>query len=327
MRATSLSMNGSALYPAAWYEKRGIECGVNISAETDKWLDWYQEGGKIGQNIHGYDDDSVIIQVEMNGNVIEASPLEIVSRIVTDQVTNSNIKSDEAIKALAVATATELKYAYANGEKTPAVTGRAPADSVREIVASVLDETVMYADEAAWTPVFYCSSGNTNDASEMVEGDFPYLVSVESKYDSRDKNSGYYKQTEYNSTMLRSRIEGLYDVTLSDDISNWIQILETTKEGYVTKVLIDGQTEADGYEFFVEALDLPSANVAVALNKSSIRFTIYGTGYGLGMSVAGAKYYASLDDMSYTEILEHYYPGTEIRETDWNDYYRVGQNG
>ena len=326
VKATSLSMNGSALYPAAWYEKRGIECGVNINAETDKWLDWYQEGGKIGQNIHGYDDTELLIQVEMNGNVIEAAPLEIVSRIVTDQVTNSGIKSTEAIKALAVAAASELKYAYSTGEKTPAVTGRASSDSVREIVAEVLNETVMYDEEVAWTPVFYCSSGNTNDASEMVEGDFPYLVSVESKYDSKDKNSGYYEQTEYTSTLLRSRIEGLYNITLSDDISNWIEILETTDEGYVTKVNIDGQLEADGYEFFVDVLSLPSANVVVALNKSSIRFTIYGTGYGLGMSVVGAKYYASLDDMSYTEILEHYYPGTQIMETEWETYYKDGQN-
>ena len=84
-RPTALSMNGSALYPAAWYDKQGIECTVNINAERDKWTDWYEEGGKISQSLQeSSDDDSASIRVEMNGNEIEASPLEIVSRIVTD---------------------------------------------------------------------------------------------------------------------------------------------------------------------------------------------------------------------------------------------------
>ena len=321
----ALSMNGSALYPAAWYEKRGIECSVNISAESDKWLDWYQEGGKIGQNIH-ISEDEMMIQVEMNGNIMTNTPLEIISRIVTDQCTSANVKSPEAIKALATAAATELKYAYANGEKAPAVTGRAATDTIRELVKQVLSDTVVYDGEVCWTPVFFCSSGNTNDASEMVEGDYPYLVSVPSEYDSKDRNSGYYTQKEITTTVTRSRVEGLYNITLSDNPAEWIGIVETTAEGYVTKVNIDNQIEVDGYEFFVDGLELPSANVTVALNNNSFRFTIYGTGYGLGMSVVGAKYYASLDDMSYVQILEHYYPGTQVVGTLWGDYYKDNQN-
>ena len=319
-RPTALSMNGSALYPAAWYDKQGIECTVNINAERDKWTDWYEEGGKIGQSLQeSPDDDSATIRVEMNGNEIEASPLEIVSRIVTDL--GDGITNEETIKALAVATATELKYNYSTGVKLPSVTGRASTETVRRIVSEVLNETVMYNGEICWTPVFLCSSGNTNNASEMVEGDFPYLISVPSPYDSKDRNNGYYSQMEYSTTMFRSRVEGVYGITLSDDMENWIEITETTSEGYATKVMLDGQTEVDGYEFFVDCLALPSANVTVALNNSSFRFTIYGTGFGLGMSVVGAKYYAAQDGLSYTEILQHYYPGTQVQDTLWKTYY------
>lgn len=320
-RPTALSMNGSALYPAAWYEKNGVECNVNINAESDKWMDWYKEGGKIGQSIHSAEDENLLIQVEMNGNVIEDTPLEIVSRIVTEQAANANIKSTEAIKALAVATATELKYNYMYGEKTPAVSGRAAADSVREAVSEVLDETLTYNDDVCWTPVFTCSSGNTNDASEMVEGEYPYLISVDSGYDSREKTL-YYNQKDILVASLSSRIEGIYDIELSENRDEWIRVIETTKEGYVTKVMIDNQIEVDGYEFFVDVLSLPSANVIVALNNNSFRFTIYGTGYGLGMSTVGAKYFASIGDMTYTQILEHYYPGTQIQQTEWKTYYR-----
>ncbi|MBR0343166.1 MAG: competence/damage-inducible protein A [Oscillospiraceae bacterium] len=318
-RATALSMNGSALYPAAWYEKNGIECNVNITAESDKWMDWYEEGGKIGQNIHT-DDEELLIQVEINGNVLEDTPLEIISRIVTEEVTNNNIKTTETIKALAVATATELKYSFLNEEKIPSYAGRAATDTVRAAVSEVLDETLMYDGEVCWAPMFTCSSGNTNDASEMVEGDYPYLVSVDSAYDSKEKDK-YYNQTDVLIASLKSRIEEIYGIELSDDRDDWIRVIESTKEGYATKVMVDNQLEVDGYEFFVNVLDLPSANVIVALNNNSFRFTIYGTGYGLGMSVVGAKYFASIADMDYKEILEHYYPGVQIQQTEWNTYY------
>ncbi|MDO5139369.1 MAG: nicotinamide-nucleotide amidohydrolase family protein, partial [Oscillospiraceae bacterium] len=277
-RATALSMNGSALYPAAWYEKNGIECNVNITAESDKWMDWYEEGGKIGQNIHT-DDEELLIQVEINGNTLEDTPLEIISRIVTEEVTNNNIKTTETIKALAVATATELKYSFLNEEKIPSYAGRAATDTVRAAVSEVLDETLMYDGEVCWAPMFTCSSGNTNDASEMVEGDYPYLVSVDSAYDSKEKDK-YYNQTDILIASLKSRIEEIYGIELSDDRDDWIRVIESTKEGYATKVMVDNQLEVDGYEFFVNVLDLPSANVIVALNNNSFRFTIYGTGYG-----------------------------------------------
>ncbi len=320
VRATTLSMNGSALYPNAWYETKGLECSVNITAESDKWLDWYRQGGKVGQALQEAEKQvDHTIRVTMNGEEIIDSPTEIIARIVTNQA--PDIKNEETLKALAVAAATELKYKYSIGEKAPEVTGRAATDLVRGVVRGVLEETLTYGGQPSWTPVFHCSSGSTNNASEMVEGSFPYLVSVESEYDSLDKNSGYYEVTDFTADLFRSRVEALCGITLSEDIENWLEILNTTSVGTVTKVMIDGKLEMDGYEFFSEILALPSANVTVALNNRTFRFTIYGTGRELGMSIAGAKYYVSKSGWTYDEVLSHFYPGTSIENVPWDEYY------
>lgn len=320
LRPTTLSINGSVLYPNAWYKKNGIECGVNIPAESDRWLDWYRQGGKVGQALSEADHQvEPKIRVTMNGEELIDTPLEVVSRIVTNEA--PDISSSETLKAIAVAVSSKLKYEYFTGNNSPEVTGRAATDKVRDVVREVLDETLVFADVPCWTPVFYCSNGKTNDASEMIEGFFPYLVTVDSEYDRKDWNSGYYKETDFNLDLFRSRVEALYGITLSDDPSNWIQILHTTSIGTITRVSIDGQVEEDGYKFFVDVLALPSANVTVTLNNRNFRFTIYGTGYGLGMSIVGAKYYVSQAGWTYDQVLQHYYPATAIENLPWDEYY------
>ncbi len=320
LRPTTLSINGSVLYPNAWYKKNGIECGVNIPAESDRWLDWYRQGGKVGQALSEADHHiDPKIRVTMNGEELVDTPLEIVSRIVTNEA--PDITNAETIKAIAVAVSSGLKYEFNNGNHSPEVTGRAASDRVRDVVREILDETLVFEDSPCWTPVFYCSNGKTNDASEMIDGSFPYLVTVESEYDRKDWNSGYYKETDFSTDLFRSRVEALYGISLSDDPSNWIQILNTTSIGTVTRVSIDGQVEEDGYKFFVDVLALPSANVTVSLNNRNFRFTIYGTGYGLGMSIVGAKYYVSQEGWTYDQVLQHYYPATVINNIPWDEYY------
>lgn len=52
--------------------------------------------------------------------------------------------------------------------------------------------------------------------------------------------------------------------------------------------------------------------------EGEFKITTYGWGHGIGMSQNGANLYAKNDGMTYTEILEHYYPGTVLVETDEN---------
>ena len=50
------SENSVALYPASWYEERGAESGINVTAERDRWYEWVvsnstpvQENTEVGQ--------------------------------------------------------------------------------------------------------------------------------------------------------------------------------------------------------------------------------------------------------------------------------------
>ncbi len=45
-------------------------------------------------------------------------------------------------------------------------------------------------------------------------------------------------------------------------------------------------------------------------------FTTYGMGHGLGLSRKGAEYYALYGGCDYEDILQHYYPGTYIEDTE-----------
>lgn len=56
-----------------------------------------------------------------------------------------------------------------------------------------------------------------------------------------------------------------------------------------------------------------------AAPAGSFTFTTYGYGHGVGMSQNGANHYASYSGWDYTQILQHYYPGTSIVNTGNGD--------
>lgn len=53
--------------------------------------------------------------------------------------------------------------------------------------------------------------------------------------------------------------------------------------------------------------------------QGSFTFTTYGYGHGVGLSQNGANHYASYSGWSYSQILQHYYPGTSIVQTGKTD--------
>lgn len=46
-----------------------------------------------------------------------------------------------------------------------------------------------------------------------------------------------------------------------------------------------------------------------------LTFTTYGYGHGVGLSQNGANHYANFSGYNYAQILQHYFPGVEIRNT------------
>ena len=81
-------------------------------------------------------------------------------------------------------------------------------------------------------------------------------------------------------------------------------------EGGTVKTIAIGEKTFTGMEIR-EKLSLRSAYFTVSDSGDSLTFTVHGYGHGVGMSQEGANAYAK-KGMTYTEILEKYYPGTTL---------------
>ena len=217
--------------------------GANFYAAYAGWT--YQDilfhyyPGTYLMNTGLTDEEELTIAHEPAGDT-----LKVVSEIVNREVGGSF--SYEAIKAQAVAVYTYIKY---NGDDSKDLRGKPnPPQVVIDACEEVLGEALYYDDNYALT-VFSASSGGCSaNCYEVFYADYPYLRSVPSDYDAAfDPHWG--TVTYMSADVVKKKLETAYHITLSDDPGNWIQPVYSDETGYVTEVLIDGQTYAKGYPF------------------------------------------------------------------------------
>ena len=159
----------------------------------------------------------------------------------------------ECIKAQAVAIYTYMKYH--NNDAHDLCGKPNPSQKIIDLCAEVLGEALFYKDTYCMT-MFYASCGGiTANCYDVFNADIPYLRSVSSDYDEQyDPHWGdvvYYTVDE-----VRNILQNAYNITLSDNPKNWIQLVEGNG-GYVNSVIIDGQITVRGYPF-TKVLDLKS---------------------------------------------------------------------
>ena len=109
-------------------------------------------------------------------------------------------------------------------------------------------------------------------------------------------------------------------INLSHNPGQWIEVKEhdsviSNDIGYATTVSVGG-VDYDGLTFRAKVVGetlLPSHCFQVEYNSTRDVFivTTYGQGYGIGMSLAGAKFMAD-NGKDYKEILSTYYVDTTI---------------
>ncbi len=245
----------------------------------------------------------------------EEKLLDVISRVVQNEV-GSNF-DEEAIKAQAVASYTFIRQANSTGG-TPSVAMAGSASSkVREAVWDVLGETVYYRGAVAFTPYHAMSCGSTTSARHVWGGSYPYLTGVDSEVDER---APYY---EVDTVMKASRVEELIEsrlgITVEGDPEDWFEVL-TENDGYNGEMSVCGETRSrrtgstlTGRLIRESVLNLRSASFEIDYDddSDSFTFTTYGYGHGVGLSQHGANFLAA-DGWDYVEILEHYFPGTEV---------------
>ena len=176
------------------------------------------------------------------------------------------------------------------------------------LVAQTAPVLVRYRGAAAATTYYAQSAGSTAHAEDVWGEAVPYLVSVDSLQDCQAENWQQTVTFTYQQMydVLSTRFVGL---DLSGDPGGWFGKIESTPQGYATRLQAGGAwlQAAD----LRNALGLRSTCMELAAGDCVFAITTRGYGHGVGMSQYGAAAMAQTG-ADFTQILQHYYPGTEL---------------
>lgn len=178
-------------------------------------------------------------------------------------------------------------------------------NKIKSAVKSVLYKKITYDGRPILAVYHAISSGKTENVSDLWGGEYPYLVSVDSSWDSEAKNFETTVTLSFDEVARKLASK----VTLTDKENNCFTDPKKTENGSVKTILVGGTT-LSGADVRT-ALELRSANFDVAFEGGNYTFTVRGYGHGIGMSQNGANYLAG-QNKTYEEIINHYYTGCKI---------------
>lgn len=181
---------------------------------------------------------------------------------------------------------------------------------VRKAVESTKNLILTYNGETA-DCLFHASSYKYTERAENVWGkSVPYLISVDSP-DEVMEDVKRFTAEEFRKIIS----ENASYVNLRNDPSLWINRTQYSSSGRIAYLNICGES-IDGTKIR-SMFSLKSACFNVKYKDGEFVFTTYGHGHGVGMSQYGAKKMGE-EGFSYTDILAHYYPGTELKDLKAN---------
>lgn len=280
----------------------------------------------------GFDADTFLIQDSSTGEVCSVSRRDYLIGAVAAEMPVS--WADEALKAQAVAAHSYVLYCRDHAASPE--NGWLSADPTRRqgyltdpvlrsywgidyeanyarlsaLVDSVLNEIVCYGDAPAGTSYFAISNGMTESSENVWGSPLPYLVPVDS---SSDRSADNYEYTLHLSAQqVSSQLASGLGILTFGSPENWFGTPELTESGYTAALPVCGQTITG--PALRRVLGLRSACFTIQYSADGFSITTLGYGHGVGMSHWGAKAMAE-QGSSHTEILTHYFPGTEIRSS------------
>ena len=219
---------------------------------------------------------------------------------------------------------------------------RATGDTVRRVIDSTWGQTLCYKGELCDARFSKCCGGVMEEFSTCWDDkDYPYLQplpdtpghdtegecfcnttdkailsQVLNNYDQ--ETTDFYRWTEvYDRDSLSELIQRKSGVRIGRLVS--MEPLERSRSGRIIKLKITGEDSVMivGKELEIRRIlsesHLKSSAFDVRFESDSVILDGKGWGHGVGLCQIGAAVMAS-KGYTYTEILEHYYPGTVINE-------------
>ncbi|HHW69656.1 MAG TPA: stage II sporulation protein D [Tenericutes bacterium] len=253
-----------------------------------------------------------------NGTVLEIDIEEYVIGVVGAEMPASfNI---EALKAQAIVSRTYAAYQIKAGNVlTDTVKTQVYKDisqlqkqwgtefdkyynKVKQAVESTEGMYIMYNNEYINAVYFSTSNGYTEDAKQVWNNYYPYLVSVESSW---DKTASSYIRTVEKTYQEVYNILGI-DVNVDSDI----YIIDRNSSGRVNEIQLSNNRYT-GLEIR-NLFGLRSADFDIEKTDTGLKFTTRGYGHGVGFSQYGANGMAK-EGYNFRQIIKHYYKNIEIK--------------
>ena len=175
---------------------------------------------------------------------------------------------------------------------------------IENAVNGTFGEYIDYNGEVADAFFFSTSTGSTENSGEIFVNQLPYLVSVDSSWDS-EVSPLYSTYTSFSLEEFYS----LLDIPYSNNLD--IEIIRTTSTGRMRELKINGHyfTSND----IIDKLNLRSSYFNLEQDGNEIIINVKGYGHGVGMSQYGAEAMANRG-YKYDEILKYYYTGVNIKK-------------
>ncbi|MCM1227721.1 MAG: stage II sporulation protein D [Clostridium sp.] len=183
---------------------------------------------------------------------------------------------------------------------------------IREAVDEVCGEVIVYNDEPIIAAFHSMSAGMTESAENVWGNNVEYLVPVESKTDASAPK--FLEEKSFSEAEMKECLESAFeDIKLGKEPGEWFGEKKLSDSQTVLTMEVGGIT-VTGQQLRA-ALSLRSAAFEISCEDGEFTVTTKGYGHAVGMSQYGANSMAE-EGKSYKEILEHYYPGTKIKEVD-----------
>lgn len=181
---------------------------------------------------------------------------------------------------------------------------------IREAVAEVSGEVIVYNDEPIIAAFHSMSAGMTESAENVWGNTVEYLVPVDSKTDTSAPK--FLEEKSFSEEEMKECLESSFEgIKLGKEPEKWFGSEKLSDSQTVLTIEAGGVTVTG--QQLRQALSLRSAAFEISYDDGEFTVTTKGYGHAVGMSQYGANSMAE-EGKNYKEILEHYYPGTKLKK-------------